>query len=239
MRYKQELLLRNSDYDQYDHLKPYVYFSLFQDIAARQTNYYHIGYLDSKEKNIAWILMKNVLTIENQVDVDTPLILETWPSGKGRMDFKRDYLLKTKDDKVVARGTSQWVITTFDTHKLLRSSEVSFPDELEEESQYSDIVRLKDADINELKHLNDYQITIDDIDHYGHTNNARYAYFIYLALNLKKEEEIANLQIDYHHEAKLNETISIYFKQENNKISGCGIIKETNIRSFNFEIELK
>ena len=65
-----------------------------------------------------------------------------------------------------------------------------------------------------------------DLDHNGHVNNIKYGVYILNALSLKSNEKIKAFEINYINELHYKETISVYYKKENNTYNIKGMVDD-------------
>lgn len=237
------ITIRTSDLDCFDRVKPYAYLEFYQDIAGEHADILGVGYEASKKLNVGWVLMKSKLEIfKNPVPYDT-LLLQTWPSNLTKVDFSRDYRLLDKEGELISQGTSQWCIVDINTHRILRTSTINFPEGVQEKPLYTArLEKLSEYDYSNQEVKYSHTIRNSDLDHYGHTNNARYAVMLFDALPNTLENSVHTLEINYIAEAKLGETIDLYYSTNNKLIKGVGVIRETAEKesrlSFSFEINL-
>lgn len=238
--YTTKFRVRTSDLDEKDHLKPYIYFDFFQDIAGFHAESLGFGYDNTIKKNIAWILMKNKVTIYEYPKPYEILTIKTYPTEKSKIDFIRDYEVKDESDRIIARGTSQWCLVDIINKKILRTNVLDFPNDLNEPSFYQEkISKINFNDYDELNKKIEYITRYSDIDHYHHTNNARYAEMIYNAIDLRNIF-VKEITLNYNIETPVNKKITIYIKDNiiNNKlIAEGGGLNESNNASFTFKIE--
>lgn len=225
--------IRTSDLDEFDHLKPYIYFDMFQDVAGFHAEKLGFGYDNTIKNDIAWILMKNKVLIYNYPKKYDCLKIKTYPTGKNKVEFIRDYEVYNSNNDIIARGTSQWCIVDTKTKKILRTDTIDFPESLSEKSFFQEkITKINYKDTKNLIKIGEYIIKPSDLDHYHHTNNARYAEILYNVLKLEKKF-VKEIIINYNNETKLNELINIYANiindDKNEKISGIGITNEGKI----------
>lgn len=239
-KYQITTRIRTSDLDQFDRLKPYAYLDYFQDVAGFQAKWLGIGYEQTISRNIAWILMKNQVNIYEYPLPYEELTITTYPAGKSRIDFIRDYEVHNHEDKLIARGTSQWCLVNTVTKKIIRTSEIDFSDELIEKSFYEEkIPKINFPNFDELTEVYRYRTRRSDLDHYHHTNNARYGEILFNAFDIKNHF-VKELIINYHNETPLGETLIIMGKQEEKAdeliISGVGVNSNQQV-NFSFQIK--
>lgn len=232
--------LRTSDLDCFDRVKPHAYLEFFQDIAGEHADILGVGYNESKKLNVGWVLMKSKLEIfKDPIPYDT-LLLQTWPSNLTKVDFTRDYRLLDKEGEIISQGTSQWCIVDINNHRILRTSTINFLTDVHEEPLYTArLEKLSEYDYSNQEVKFSHTIRNSDLDHYGHTNNARYAVMLFDALPNSIEKNVHTLEINYIAEAKLNETIDIYYTEEEKLIKGVGVIKEESSKRLSFSFEIK
>ena len=64
-----EFRLTAGDLDVYDHLTPYTISNLFQEAASLHAEELNVGYEIMKEKDLAWIVARNKITIIDPINV--------------------------------------------------------------------------------------------------------------------------------------------------------------------------
>ena len=236
-RYSELFKIRTNDLDTFDRVKPYVYLDFFQDVAGHHADILGVGYEACKKENIAWVLMKNRLEVIKSPSPYEEVEVITWPSSRSRIDYGRDYMMISKTGEVYAKATSQWVFANMTTHKLLRSTALSFPEGVEENPLFEG--KIEKVDIDELvcnNIIHSHKITNSDLDHYGHTNNARYAVMIFDALPNREDKLIKYIVINYLQEAHLGEVVDLYLEEKNGYVIGCGKVREDGRLSFTFKL---
>ena len=236
-KYRELFKIRTNDLDTYDRVKPYVYLDCFQDVAGHHADILGVGYEACKKENVAWVLMKNKIEIINTPSPYEEVEVITWPSSRSRIDYGRDYMMVSKTGEVYAKATSQWVFADMITHKILRTTALSFPEEVDENPLFEG--KIEKVDIDELvcnNIIHSHKITNSDLDHYGHTNNARYVVMIFDALPNREDKLIKSIVINYLQEAHLGELVDIYLEEKDDYIIGCGKVREDGRLSFTFKL---
>lgn len=235
-KYVELVKTRTVDLDSYDCVKFYTYLDYFQDIAGEHADVLGVGYDVSKSKNIAWILMKNKLDVLKIPKPYESLVVRTWPSAQSRIDYTRDYEVLDKLGNTIAIGSSQWCIVDLKTRKILRTSALELPADSAQSPVYAEkFKRIENYDYQAEQPKYTYTIQQSDIDHYLHTNNARYAQIVYNAIPERADKTISHFEINYHSETRLNDQIKVYYREENNECLGCGIAND-NLVSFSFKL---
>ena len=205
--YNERFKLRESDFDEFDNLKPSAFLDFFQSVASTHATLKGMGFDDMIKKNIAWVLTKVKLDAYKRVKAKDTIIVETIPRPKGLIDYTRDYYIYDEENELIAKGSSQWVHIDFTTRKLLRPT-IDFTEELSPRDAYETrkIERVPAVDTYEI---GKYVTTRNDTDHNGHVNNLRYADMV-LAFEKKNPAPVRSFIINFSVESHENETLTIY-----------------------------
>lgn len=156
--------------------------------------------------------------------------IKTWPHPKGRIDFDRDYLILDENNNILIKGTSKWVIVNYKTRRLSLTKDIDFNIEFYQEKNYLEpFNKLQDFELDDSFISFNYQTLFTDLDHNGHVNNIKYADMILNSIDFNENDNIKLFEIDYIKELKKGNSITTYYKKENNIILIKGISEENNI----------
>lgn len=212
-----EFRLTVGDLDDKDNITFYSIANLFQEAATIHAEELNVGYDKMIEKNLAWIVARNKITIINNIKPSKIVKVKTWPHPNGRFDFDRDYLLLDENNNLIAKGTSKWLVYDLKRNFLCSSKGIMEDVNFKEEKNYSTkFDKINYGDFNDYNYISDYKIQKSDIDHYGHMNNAKYFILMNNALNIDVKN-ITEVQIDYLNQGYLNDNIKLYQKISNNE----------------------
>jgi len=211
--FRKKYTVHVSDIDFKRNLKLSSLFIYLQDMATEHA--YNIGVgrdaLQAKY-GIIWVLNRAAVEIIRYPVFKEEIAIETWPEQPDKVQFNRNFLIYDKDENIIAKAFSQWVVIDYNTRKLRRSSiiEEEFP-KVDRERPLT----LSDDKIKPIGNLDlNYEKTVgySDIDINEHLNNAKYIDYIMdcFSINLHKKYNISSIQIDYLHEALPGETIKLY-----------------------------
>ncbi len=236
--YEEKFRLRISDYDCYDHLTPVAILDLAQDVAGKHADILNIGFDDFMKENHIWILLRTRFEMMKYPPLYSTLKVKTWPREKGRVDFDRDTLITDENDDVICKVQSKWAIVDYKTRRLIlpRNFEYPIKEICQEKNFETDFKKIDDFDISSLVPY-EVKCSFSDLDHNGHINNIKYVQYITNILKLDKNYLIRNLEINYLHELKKDDTLKIYIKQEENVFFAKGIKNEDNIFLCKIECE--
>ena len=99
--------------------------------------------------------------------------------------------------------------------KIDRASDINYNGELYSKTLFDDYDRIRTNIPHTKEFIESYRVRNDDLDHNGHMNNAIYPKIIYNMVKLSKNFRIRGMQIDYLHEALLDDKIDVYYFNEN------------------------
>lgn len=221
--------LKYLDFTCYDILAPHGILDIFQDVAGKHSESYGMSFDEMIAENKIWVLLRVKYKVIENVPLYSKVNVTTWPRKKGLVDFDRETQICDMDGNLLVSGISKWVILDANTRKIVPAKHIDYNAETSDETNFNDkFERIKDFDISTLNYYVS-KVEFCDVDHNGHTNNAKYACMILNALNLSKSEEIVEFQIDFINESHLGDNINIYFIKHDNVYLIKGMIKEKNI----------
>lgn len=223
--FSEKITLRNSDFDFYGRIKPSSVLDVFQEAATRHAELLGVGFARSKEKNMLWVLTKVRYTVHKNVGIQTNVIMNTCAYKPERLEFRRDYSIKSEDGEVLVTGSSLWAVINAETRKLMRASDIYGENPLGTEYLYDGkILRIRDFDGEKLEKTQTAEYS--DIDRNGHVNNRRYADFVQNVSDSKRE--IKSFQIDYHKEVMVGDTVE-FFREENENTAHIKGVKDGTV----------
>ena len=213
IRYIEKLTIPCYDTDAAWRLKPASFMNIAQEAAGRHAVYLGFGYDDLIKSNTAWILSRVHVEF-----VDTPkwredITLTTWHKGLHRLFFLRDFLLTDGEGNVKVKAATSWLVLNLETRRLVRD-----PKLIEEGTVCTDNVTAAPADKVvmpkdvEAEFVMEHRVAYSDVDTNGHTNNAMYMQWAMDALDyeLASSRPVKEFTINFNHETKAGEVVSIY-----------------------------
>ena len=232
--YEEKQVLRTSDYDMNDNIKIHSLFDIFQDLAGRHAEMLGLGYSIISKKNLCWVLISNKIEFIDKIPYGKEVVLRTWPSANGRIDFIRDYEIEV-DGKVVLKASSRWVVINYLTRALTRTTEVNFNYQTPNKRNFSEFKKLKVKVPESKEECGSYKVVLNDLDHNGHMNNSKYVEMLYNMVGKNGNFNYKSIQIDYHHEAMFDDVIKVYKFIVNDSLYYVGYIE--NVESFIIELK--
>ena len=177
-------------------------FGYFQDIAA-----FHSAELGAsverlyKELNVAWILLKMRVEIDEYPVLAEELYVDTWPQSP-RALYERDYVIRRRSGETLVRAVSTWVIMNLETREIKRDKFLDYQNiEICKDRAVEKGVgrqrRIEGAEPVYEKHIG-----YSDVDYNCHVNNAKYIDYIMDAIPFEKHRE------------KMIKAIEVYYVNE-------------------------
>ncbi len=220
--------VHTKDVDQNDIIRPSAILDMFQDLAGLHAEELGVGYQHLKEKNYAWVVLYQRFEIKKLPPYLEQVNLITWPKPKNRLEFEREYLLKDRNGFDLVQGISNWVIIDLHTRGLVRSDKIEFQGEYETYTNYKEKCKRKlNLDSTRIEQYFEYEVTLEDIDHNGHMNNARYLNSIQnVFFNIDSKKYIRDVEISYIKEARYKDKIRIGHYSSKDKDAFIGYVKD-------------
>lgn len=214
---EKEYVLRISDFDCRDALRPASVLDLFQDVSAQHAERLGIGYQAMLERGLIWVIMRIRYKMEHPAQMYERIKVSTALRPPGRAASLRDCCIRDQAGHVLVRGTTQWTVIDRDTRRIAPLAGVLPPCEPDgTEPAFEKLGRLAGFETED----DPYAVTpgFSSLDRNGHVNNARYADLVLDAVKLRENEEIDVFQIDYLHEVLAGEKLELFVLRENGKI---------------------
>ncbi len=162
-------------------------------------------------ENRSWILLRSAFEIDVRPGLYSPIYVTVWPGPGNGITYHRCIRITDSRDRELGRGTTEWCIIDRTTRRPV------FPD-LELVNVEDDIpcrsprrIRDFDPDVRD-----DRKVCYSDCDFNGHLNNTRYVELLYdmLPEDVLDRPSPIRLDINYRHEVRLGEKVSLGLKRE-------------------------
>ena len=207
--------LTTGAFDHYDRIRPYTVLDLFQEVAGTHAEILNIGFKTLYDQDIIWVLARNKFIAEKKIPVSSTIVVKTWPHPNGRFDFVRDYEIYDEEGNLCIRGTSKWCLLNYKTMRIVPTTYAKIEGEFYPHIAIPGPVDKISYERDEtFKMVSTHVVQVSDLDHNGHMNNARYAELLLNVLNLKQDEEITSVEMDYLKQLFLNDKINLCLKKD-------------------------
>ncbi|MDM8159798.1 thioesterase [Labilibaculum sp. K2S] len=213
----------------------------FQEIAGHHVDLINQGIDDLKANNLAWILSRLKVQIFSTPKWKDNIDIETWSIGADGLFGNREYRIYNMKGDVIGQATSSWLVLNTKTKRLIRPQEIVAKMPINSEDPIFEHSLSKLQQIEQGNYVEDLHIHYSDLDFYQHVNNVKY---IKWAIDSCLSEILLNktiheLEINYLHEAKLDQILEIFNQSSDNTSKIVIKTKSTDIENCRVIIKWK
>jgi acyl-ACP thioesterase len=201
-------------------INPHSLFNYFQDIASEQAERLGFGKEDLMKDNHFWVLSRMAASIDEWPGWEDTIIVKTWPRGTDKIFAIRDYEVSFPDGRVIASGTSSWLIVDITSRRIQRPDYVltKYNSGNEVKSALGrNAAKLEAADENGSRSAS-FRVRYSDLDINMHTNNAMYIKWICDDYDpqFRMDHLPVSFEVNYLVESKWNDEISLRSSRDKN-----------------------
>ena len=214
--YSRKYFIESSEVDSSLKLKLSSLFRVMQDVATKHAEELGLGKSATLDRGFFWVITRYSITMFKYPHFLDTIEVCTYPVGKNKFIFPRNFIFKNDKGEVLGQASSTWLLLNATDHKIALHAMDEYP-VFEEHSDYEEPQAGKiEADGGEL--VDERIVRYSDTDLNGHLNNTKYIEYVLDTHDDKfyKENEIENLIINYDKEVKINEKVSLYSKKLDN-----------------------
>lgn len=200
-------------------LKPKAFMDWAQEIAQLHAEQLHFGYDDFISQNLAWVVTRFYARFVDPPKWKDVVTLRTWHKGLQRIMSVRDFQVLDSEGNVKVAATSSWVILNLETRQFSRahfsidgSDSVCTDSAVEHSADKVVMPQGGTKGFGEVEHIGDHIVSYSDTDMNHHANNASYMGWAMDAVgyDITSERQVLDFTINFNHEAKAKEYVSIY-----------------------------
>ena len=217
--YSHKLTINFSDVNQNNQLSNKGILRLMQEVAGIHSGTLEYGVNDVPKTGLAWLLLNWKLKVFSRPNTNTELTINTWTRSENPLFSYRDFEVYDTNNNLIAIATSKWVLFNLNKKSITKlTPEIQKKylciDKFVFENSFNE--KLKEPQNSEF--VMDYTIQRRDIDTNHHVNNLNYLDYAYEILpeDIYFNINFSNVEIMYKHEAKLGDTISIFYSHTEN-----------------------
>ncbi len=171
--WKESFEVKSYDVDFQQNIKPSVLMQFFQEVASNHASELGAGYRPLAEKGFFWALSRLTVEITRMPQWGESILFETWPCGNEGLFFRRDFLVYDKDQHVIIRGVSGWLLVSIATLRPQRPSQLGI--ELPMNTGRTSLSYFPERITTQTTQLAFRKIVAyNEIDQNLHVNNTRY-----------------------------------------------------------------
>lgn len=202
-------------------LKLVNFFSLFQEIASRNSDEIGIGKDKTTDNGIDWIISRVRVDFYDLIPHGETEEFYTYPSElKNGFIFCRNGGIRNKDNKILAQVSSMWALIDNKTRRLIMRPNLPYVvDSLKGETP---LPLPEKVQPEECSFFYKRTMRYSDCDLNGHVNNTRYIEMIsdIFPLDFYRSHLITRLDINYVNELHDGDEVNIYLSSDNTYVEG-------------------
>jgi acyl-ACP thioesterase len=146
----------------------------FQEAAGHHAAELGVSMQDLLAEGRAWVLARLQLEVERLPRWEEAFSLETWPSGLDRLFAKREVVFRDRNEQVLARGTSAWLVIDTERRRPVRPPAALYDIETPDRPAPLGAAR-NDLPAPERRDRERcFTVRYHDVDLNRHVNNVRY-----------------------------------------------------------------
>lgn len=215
-------IVRYSETDYRGKLNIYGILNYFQDCSTLQSESLGVGVEALHEKNLVWVLSTWQIDVLRYPKLGEKIVIGTFPYEYKGFFAKRNFIMKTADGEVLAMADTLWTLLNYKESKPARiTPEVVqgfvLEEKLDMENIKGRIVIPEDIETKEK-----LIVSQAHIDANMHVNNGQYVKMIFDKLPI---EDYKRLRVEYRNMARLDEEVSVCYKQTDRSV--VGLIKDS------------
>lgn len=188
-----------------------------QESAGRHAGKYGMDSFKLLKDNIGWVLSRLKIQMLHYPEWQDKVIIRTWARGtKGVMAY-RDFEILNEKREIIGKATSGWLMIDILKRRPIRPK--SYTDNFPQYQEACICEELKKIpETKDKEKIFTIPVMYSDVDINHHVNNVKYARWQIDAIPVTAllDHSIVDFEIDFLHEARLGDTVTIECKQENN-----------------------
>lgn len=185
-----------------------------QESAWKHAENLQVGFSHLGQKNIAWVLLRQRIKMEMLPKWGDTIQITTWPAGKDRLFYYRDFKITNVQNELIGRATTVWLVIdilqrrpqrlNFEFEKIFEQYDQAFPERLD---------KLNTFESGEFSNL--FQVGYRDLDVNEHVNNVRYLEWILesFPFDFYKDHFLNEVEINYFNEARYHDNVKCFLNK--------------------------
>ena len=222
--WKMEFEIRSFDVDTSCTARLPVFFQYMQEAAYCHAEHLGLGHSHLSSLNMVWVLARMRIEVKRLPKWGDAVKLRTWPSGKDRLFYYRDFEITDDTGELLMKASTAWFIIDYEKRERITP-------EWWADSHYPIGKKVFESKLGRLKSCGckggePRKVNYGDLDQNGHVSNIRYVEWMLnsLPLGFHQANEIQSLEVNYLSEAVYNHSISICEKRVDENTLDHGIL---------------
>jgi acyl-ACP thioesterase len=204
-------------------------FNFLQESAWRHASKNAFGFYDLLDQGFFWALTRGSVIIDRYPVWGDSLRIETWSKEPDALIAYRDFEVFNEKNEQLFKASTAWLIVDIKSRHLQRMAQFKdkFPHLLTRHAIAQHPVKLPALSQNTMNDSVARAICINDMDMNGHVNNANYVRWIIdsFPFDFIKNNEIAEIEVNFMHESKAGEHYTINITEQAAKQYLCNVVR--------------
>lgn len=188
--------------------------NMLQEAASRHASHLGWGYDALISQQCIWVLTALRIDLDRDPRWNDTITIDTWPSGRNRLYYHRDFRIKNQMNECLGTATTNWIIIDIKTRKPAR---VEIPQPVD----YNEMERLYESQprkwpvSDEMHLIETIGVRFDDLDINHHVNNIRYFDWMMRSIDseFRRNHRMKTFEIHFLSEATDRDTVQISLHQ--------------------------
>lgn len=206
----------SADTDMFSRIRLGALVNLLIQSAINSADQLGFGFGGIKQQHLFWVLSRLHVEIERPLLWYEAVSVETWPKNVEKILYLRDFIIRDKDQQVVAKATSGWLAIDFESKrpKVIEGLDAELFSCLKEKHAISHLPERISA-IKDGEPFN-FKATYFDIDLNKHVTSSRYVDWMMdtFSAEFHQNNYPKKLLINYNKETLPGEQVNL-IRQEN------------------------
>ena len=223
--WRESFEVKSYDVDFQQNLKPSALMEFFQEVASNHAVNLGGGYDVLMERGLFWALSRLNVEIIRMPHWGELILFETWPCGNEGLFFRRDFIVYDKDQHIIIRGVSGWLLVAVSTLRPQRPLQlgIALPTNKGKKSldHFPERITTQTTQVAFRK-----TVAYNEIDQNLHVNNTRYLDWATDCFQLKHYQDckLSEFSLEFLAETHWDDEIEL-------RIGGLGL--KSDIEAFN------
>lgn len=200
----------------------------------QETAYHHaenlgFGFSHLMENNLFWVLANQKISIKSYPGWGDNVTIHTWPSGRTRLSYFRDFKIFDGNSDIIGLATTTWFAIDMERHRPRNLDDYFEFNPVNGETVFPERPEKLKFD-NTFKKSKTFQAGYNDLDINDHVNNVRYIEWILESFPLAhhKSNFLQGLEINYLAEAIYDDSVSAFIDEAGNNTFKHSIIRNND-----------
>ncbi len=212
--WRTEHTIRSYDVDPQLSVRLPVLCCFMQEAAYHHAEHLELGHSHLSSRNYGWVLARQRIEVSQLPKWGDAVKLRTWPSGRDRLFFYRDFEITDGSGNLVLRASTAWFVIDIDKRERV-ASDFYLTSELPEVG--TGVFESKLGRLKSCRCVDGKSVTVNygDLDMNGHVNNVRYIEWVLNSLPLEFHQAhcIQSLEVNYLAEAVYGHEVAVCTKE--------------------------